>query len=803
MKQLLKLQEKIEKEFDVQFSDFPGVAQENGYYYPKVIGNEKSTRFWIIFNATELESYCIFGDFKLEKKKKYPIKTSLGSLKISTKEPSNEEYLKQRQSWREKADKILESCEYQHHPYFDPVKVKGFKQRVKGRKALIPYYDLRSKKIEAVLRIDEKGGKFLTPGSQPKNSIHFLQLPKDTKVIYICEGIKTAYAILKCSSEEVGIISVGGISNLENVITHFKEKFDVIICTEKGSHPQYLELKHKYKTKIVGDPEFGDIADYLKEHGEKKTEHLLNTFKSSMFIPLGFKPDTNSLRVYIKEKGGVLTYNTQEVKNLYVDCHGLSETPSKEACEEFYFEQRSLARKLKPPPKYAEVSVGIFKRGKRYYFFDGESCYLLTDEGVTKVEMEDLISPETLFKKEGYRHKVLTDFKDLSFEDVQRIISAFCKVCVFDNAIEHKLCLGWVVQAILCGGIPFRSHLWITGDFSSGKSTFVTDFMLKLLCFFEKRVGRETTAKWVERAFDKKAIPFYHDEFEPSKNKTHDSSNMLELHRSTATERYASVGKAMGASSEKLEFTFCYAAIITSIETLNELKNEDVSRFIFMTLRKNFTKQFTTFMTKYDDWTKDENIKYKLLITCLRRFHLFLSEYKYFTDKLSLTGISMHKVRSVSNLVAGYNILVDKKDRITIEDATDYLDKFKASYEVVGVSFFESLMNSLVNRNLWGGLQDKYLKDILASEDDRDLIKDYMVLKNFKGSQILYIFHSSRPFIQDIIRRNSGYLRLDSVKIKIEEDRKYLIAKKVSARTEDGRRRWAYKFDIGKFWETL
>ena len=77
--------------------------------------------------------------------------------------------------------------------------------------------------------------------------------------------------------------------------------------------------------------------------------------------------------------------------------------------------------------------------------------------------------------------------------------------------------IGWIIQSTICGGLQYRSPLWILGPTGAGKTQIAERVIRNFFVFYERKSGRDTTPKWIHREFHGKAIPLQRDEYDPSK----------------------------------------------------------------------------------------------------------------------------------------------------------------------------------------------------------------------------------------------------------------------------------------------
>ncbi|CAN5438399.1 hypothetical protein BH09PSE4_BH09PSE4_22500 [soil metagenome] len=147
--------------------------------------------------------------------------------------------------------------------------------------------------------------------------------------------------------------------------------------------------------------------------------------------------------------------------------------------------------------------------------------------------------------------------------------------------LDAMLAFGWIAQTSISGALAWRSHLFVTGGQSTGKSSFNGKDGLcdRLLGSAVMRTGGATEAA-VRQRLREQTIPVIFDEFEPNQFNAHKLSAVSEL------ARLASSGTNMdkGSSDHKaatfvLNSCFQFSAILTP-----QMEPQDRSRFAILEL---------------------------------------------------------------------------------------------------------------------------------------------------------------------------------------------------------------------------
>lgn len=145
--------------------------------------------------------------------------------------------------------------------------------------------------------------------------------------------------------------------------------------------------------------------------------------------------------------------------------------------------------------------------------------------------------------------------------------------------IAPVLLAGWTACAFVCGLLPWRPHIWVTGPKGTGKST--QDRLLTgVLGDVAQAVQGATSEAGLRQLLNSDARPVIFDEFEGSEG---NARGVLQLARSAASENAAPVvkGSQHGVAMEfRLRSMMLFSGVITRI--INEA---DASRICVLELR--------------------------------------------------------------------------------------------------------------------------------------------------------------------------------------------------------------------------
>ncbi len=137
-----------------------------------------------------------------------------------------------------------------------------------------------------------------------------------------------------------------------------------------------------------------------------------------------------------------------------------------------------------------------------------------------------------------------------------------CMCCPWeDTGSMGRLLAGWLVIAPICGAMPWRPHLWITGEAGSGKTWIYDSIIRPVLGLIALEVQGKTTEAGVRGDLGLDARPVVFDEFE-TQNEADRSrvQHVLDLARQASSEDGAAIVKGtQTGGSRRYRIRSCFA----------------------------------------------------------------------------------------------------------------------------------------------------------------------------------------------------------------------------------------------------
>ena len=182
----------------------------------------------------------------------------------------------------------------------------------------------------------------------------------------------------------------------------------------------------------------------------------------------------------------------------------------------------------------------------------------------------------------------VNDYETQATDDEGRMIREMCQTVRWESPIYADLLAGWIATAIVCGGLDWRTHCWITGNQGSGKSSIVKHIVGSTLGGLAIYPLGNTTEAGIRSALRSDAVPVVFDEAEA--NRQHGSNfaeqrrqAILGLMRQASSDGRGTIMKG-SANHQTHEFAVRSAFLLSSIGVgLKEAA--DLTRTAVLTIR--------------------------------------------------------------------------------------------------------------------------------------------------------------------------------------------------------------------------
>lgn len=203
------------------------------------------------------------------------------------------------------------------------------------------------------------------------------------------------------------------------------------------------------------------------------------------------------------------------------------------------------------------------------------------------------------------RDNMLEDWggiNDVASNVYGRAIRKACNLVRWDKPIYGDLMAGWIATAIVCGGLPWRTHAWITGNASSGKSTVINDIVTACMGGIAIYPVGASTEAGIRQFVGNRAVPVVFDEAEGNNNAEERRQAVIQLMRQSSAETRGRIMKG-SANHQSVTFTLRSAFLMSSIGVgLREAA--DLTRTAVLTIRPLSGMTMAELAEQEDQWKK-------------------------------------------------------------------------------------------------------------------------------------------------------------------------------------------------------
>lgn len=189
-------------------------------------------------------------------------------------------------------------------------------------------------------------------------------------------------------------------------------------------------------------------------------------------------------------------------------------------------------------------------------------------------------------------------------EELQSLLT-ITETLRWEDKICGKLLAGWLMAAPICGALPWRSHVYISGPAGSGKSWLYENIISRVLGKVSMRVSSKTTEAGIRHALGPDALPVIFDEAEAeSVRDAERMQGIMDLARQASSPDGAPILKGTanqeGAKIFYIRSSFCFLSIMPSIR-----QYADETRITILTLKNKDSGTLEESKEKFKKLTKD------------------------------------------------------------------------------------------------------------------------------------------------------------------------------------------------------
>lgn len=530
------------------------------------------------------------------------------------------------------------------HPYLLKKKAAPLGLRQDGDLLLVPMHAFeKGNPVVGLQTIDPEGRKRFAEGARVSGTRTTLgaRAFKKDKTIYLCEGWATGWTIHQVT--EKAVVVAFSCGNLMAVAKELREQYRdarIIIAADNDRWSTVFVDKKKEPnpgvafarrvTKEVDGvelavPDFADLAGnptdfndlYVREGSEAVTYWLEpDHAREAVTLPEGADADPPEEEVgpppadvdewphfrclgYDRGSFFYLPRSSGQYVELTAGAHSqktqlLQLAPLTWWDHMFEISKASNWTAAADALMQRSFQKGVFKPDN----LRGRGCWPTENQDGIIVHLGDrllppdgnrFIHPEAYDAGDGmvYQRKARlvgpSEDRGLELEEAKAIMSLFQDLQWHDEASAYLLA-GWTVLAPICGYLPWRPHVWITGGTGSGKSTVIRDLVRPLTGGMVLYVEGQTTEAGIRQELLDDAIPVVYDEGEVTGAKAEGQIQaVLRLARGASSTGAATLkGTTHGTAIKYIcRSMFCMASIGGAIK-----QESDKTRFSLLQLRR-------------------------------------------------------------------------------------------------------------------------------------------------------------------------------------------------------------------------
>lgn len=260
-------------------------------------------------------------------------------------------------------------------------------------------------------------------------------------------------------------------------------------------------------------------------------------------------------------------------------------------------------------------------------------------------------------------------------------LKEICEMLKWENPLSASLLAGWCVVAPVCAMLPWRPHVWITGESGSGKSTVMNKIIKPVLAEMAIHESGGTTEAGIRQRMKHDGRPVVYDEGE-AEDRFDDirMSGVLMLARKSSSGATISKGSQNGEGVQyQVRSCFCFGSINVSIK-----KRADESRVSILGLKKSKDEAHYDLLTRTINATLTPDFARGLLRRTVTHLDVLVQNIATFTDAAAIVLGDRRPAEQIGAMLAGVHMLHSTKP-ISIDDAKIWVNQHNwDSYTAIG-----------------------------------------------------------------------------------------------------------------------
>lgn len=309
-------------------------------------------------------------------------------------------------------------------------------------------------------------------------------------------------------------------------------------------------------------------------------------------------------------------------------------------------------------------------------------------------------------------------------DDEGRLIREMCQQMRWSSDLYGDLLAGWLATAVVCGGMDWRTHCWVTGNHGTGKSTVVNKIISTCMGKFALYPEGSTTEAGLRAALQSDAIPVVFDESEKEKYAEDRMLQILALMRQASSEGQGTIIKG-SATHVAHEFNIRSAFMLVSIG-VSLKQGADLSRTAVLSIRPTESYTMAEREKLEEKWKRLQDIQAMLPLDLPQKLiarqtkNLFHLRHNIVVFKQTISNIlgSPRLGDQLGTLLAGSHSLYSTQ-RLNMVQCEKYLarhnlnDFTEVKEEQEDVVLLRHLCVQLIRTETSHGVQDRAVGELI------------------------------------------------------------------------------------------
>lgn len=205
-------------------------------------------------------------------------------------------------------------------------------------------------------------------------------------------------------------------------------------------------------------------------------------------------------------------------------------------------------------------------RGRGVWEDDGRSVLHLGNKLIVDGAECDIRTFKTDYIYEQRVAMYVKTRESLDSSEATKLVDV-CNLVRWDESISGFLLAGWIFSSIICGVLPWRSHIYLTGPVGSGKTWVIENLINRCLRGIGVTVQGKSTEAGLRQLMKGDARPVLFDEGEAdSRENAARMQRIFDLARVASSEGAAPIVKGTQGQVTALEYSFRSCFVFASIQ---------------------------------------------------------------------------------------------------------------------------------------------------------------------------------------------------------------------------------------------